>query len=269
MTDLVNKEVDQTTTTDDPQYSEVELQAMETGWVPKDQWEGSPDDWVSAKQYVKNGELFGRINSYKNKILNLESQVGALVKHNEKVYETGFKDALKELKQERKQALLEGDTEKVLELDDKVEELQQEHQERKEEFKQTVQTGQPAMHPSWEPWLDKNQWYQSDPALRGYADGEAKAILASAREQGAAIEYEKLLQEVSRKVRNKFPEKFGGYKPAGATNKGDPDAGSKTKSTSKSYQLTPMEEEIARTFEKSGISRDKYIEQLKKIKGGK
>jgi hypothetical protein len=248
------------------QYSEAEVKAMESGWLPKDQWEGDADDWVPAKQYIKNGELFGRINADKHRIRSLEQQVGVLVKHNEKVYESGYKAALQELKQDRKEALLEGDTERVLELDEKVEELQEEHKERVQEFKQEVQQANPTMHPSWEPWVERNRWYETDAAMRGYADGEAKQIFASSQAQGIQLEYDKLLQEVSRKVRQRFPEKFGNPPSRSATNKGDEDGGARSVSRKDRVELTPMEEEIARTLEKSGISRDKYIADLKKIK---
>lgn len=264
---MTEQVIEQVTQTDEPQYSEVEVKAMESGWLPKDQWEGDPDEWVSAKQYIKNGELFGRINAYKNRMQSLETQVSALVKHNEKVYESGYKDALADLKTQRKEALLEGDTERVLELDEKVEELQEEHKERIQEFKQEVAQAQPAMHPSWEPWLDKNRWYETDVVLRGYADGEAKAMVFAAQQQGTSLDYEKVLQEVSRKVRQKFPEKFSNNTGSrSAVTKSDTDSGAgKTTRRSSFRELTPMEEEIARTLEKTGISREKYIEDLKKI----
>lgn len=259
-----NKEVEQNT--EEPQYSESELKAMDSGWLPKDQWEGDPEEWVPAKQFIKNGELFGRINAYKQRMMNLEQQVGVLVKHNEKVYESGYKDAVQALKQERKEALLEGDTERVLELDEKVDELQEEHKEKIQEFKKEVQQTNPAMHPSWEPWLDKNQWYEKDAALRGYADGEAKQIVAEANATGTTLDYNKLLQEISRKVRQRFPEKFGTAPSRSATNKGDEDGGARSVRRGEKITLSPMEEEIARTLEKSGISREKYIADLKKIK---
>src|SRR3990167_4897006 len=87
------------------QLSETEQAAVTNGWVPKDQWEGDPDEWVPARQFIKNGELFGRINSYKNKIINLEKTVGELVKHNDRVYDVGFQDAFAALKKERHSAL--------------------------------------------------------------------------------------------------------------------------------------------------------------------
>lgn len=252
-----------------PQYTVSEQQAMATGWKPKDQWDGDPDDWVPARQYIKNGELFGRINSYKNKIVNLEKTVGELVKHNEKIYETGYKDAIDTLKQERKQALREGDTERVLELEERAEALQQEYEEKKQDFKQSVQTPQVATNPIFDEWLANNPWYEQDAALHGYADGEARTLVEASQRAGKVVDYDKLLVEVSRKVRDKFPEKFGmREKMPSAVTKGD-EPTTRRASSSDNYKLTPMEEEIFKTLEKSGLTKEKYVEDLKKVKARK
>lgn len=265
--EVVKTEVVQETQ-EQPQYTATEQQAMSTGWVPKDQWQGDPDDWVPARQYVKNGELFGRINTYKHKIVNLEKTVGELVKHNEKLYETGYKDAIDALKQERKQALREGDTERVLELEERAEALQQEFQEKQQEFKTSVAAPEAPVNPLFEEWLANNPWYEQDPALHGYADGEARILVEASQRAGKVVNYDKLLVEVSRKVKEKFPEKFGLKEkmPSAVTTGDEP----RTRSTSSSsYKLTPMEEEIFSRLSASGLTKEKYIEDLKKVKARK
>lgn len=253
------------------QYSEAEQQAMANGWVPKDKWDGEPDDWVPARQFNRNGELFGRINSYKNKILNLERSVSELVKHNEKIYETGFKDGLDSLKAEKKQALREGDAERVVEIEEEIEKLQENYEERKKEFDATVKSqAQVQTNPVWEEWLTNNSWYEMDAGLHGYADGVAKELVESAQRVGKQVEYDKLLKEVSRKVKERFPDKFGVTRPSSATNKSDDNAPAKGRSSStEKYQLTDMEEQIFQTLSKSGMTREKYVEDLKKVKARK
>lgn len=269
MTEQVeNKEGTESQQQEQPQYTEVEQQAMSTGWMPKDQWSGNPDDWVSARQYVKNGELFGRINSYKNKIVNLEKTVGELVKHNEKLYETGYKDAIDALKVERKQALREGDTERVLELEERAEALQQEYQEKQQQFNTTVKVPEVATNPVFDEWLANNPWYEQDAALHGYADGEARTLVEASQRAGKVVNYDKLLVEVSRKVREKFPEKFGlREKMTSSVTTGDEPV--RRTVSNNSYKLTAMEEEIFKTLEKSGLTKEKYVEDLKKVKARK
>ena len=251
------------------QLSESENKATELGWVPKDQWEGNPDEWVSAKQFLQRGELFGRINSYKHEVINLKKTVDALVKHNEKVYDAGYKDAIKSLKQEKREALREGDTERVLDIEDRIEELETEHVEKKQEFKQEVQVNTPQMPPSWEPWVQANPWYVNDPEMRGYADGLAQRIVNEAKSVGKDINFDELLLEVGRKARTKFPEKFNGRSGATALNlKGDDEGKSAAKSKREpSIELDETEREIMNTLVRSGvITKEKYIEDLKKVR---
>lgn len=239
-----------------------EAQASELGWVPKAQWHGDPEDWVSARQFLRNGELFGRINAYKQKIMGLEKSMEALVKHNEKVYDQGFNDAMSKLKAERRVALKEGDTDRVLEIEEQQEELTKEHQERKAEFEKTVKApAQVEMHPAWNEWLANNPWYEQDIVLHGYADAEAKAIVTAAAQAGKQIEYEKLLKEVGRKTREKFPEKFGKAPSSSSVNRGDDEPAPKGP-RNKQRQLDPMEQEFFKTFEQYGMTKEQYIEQL-------
>ena len=38
-------------------------QAREMGWRPKEEWEGEPEKWRDAKEFVERGELYGKIDS--------------------------------------------------------------------------------------------------------------------------------------------------------------------------------------------------------------
>lgn len=258
---------------DTPQYTEAETKAMNDGWVPKDQWQGDPEDWVPARQFLKNGELFGRINTYKHKIQNLEKSVTALVKHNETVFDAGYKAAEAELKAQRREALRDGDVEAVEKIEEKLDELKVEREEKKEEFKQEVQA--PAMHPSWEPWVERNSWYSQDAALRGYADGIASDIVASAQRAGRSIEFDKLLTEVSRKVKEQFPNKFGTQSVQRTSVKDDSSAGAAapTKKQARMDEIeatmSPMEIDMMNTIIRSGVSKEKYLQDYKRVQGKK
>jgi hypothetical protein len=263
MTEEVTSEVVET-----PQLSEAEQTAMAQGWLPKDQWEGEPEDWIPARQFLRNGELFGRINTYKHKVQSLEKSVEALVKHNEQVFDAGYKAALEQLKAERRVALRDGDVEAVEQIEERMDELKTEATEKKEEFKQVVTPQQSTMHPAWEPWVETNNWYSKDAAMRGYADGEAKKIVDDARAKGANIEFDKLLVEVSRKVKERFPEKFGSQQRTVVKDDGKAGAGGSRKAVKSDdieANMSSMEIELMNTIVRSGVSKEKYLEDYKKV----
>jgi hypothetical protein len=196
------------------QYSDDEVKAMDHGWVPKDEWKGSPDEWVPAKVFNLKGELFGRIAKDKATIAELKQSVDALVDHNKKLFDAGYKKAIVDLKAQKQAALEEGDTRAVMEIDDKIEEVREEAAKAKEEFEQKTAAKAVTVNPTFEAWHASNQWYLQDRVATEYANEIAQQMFAAANNAGKQVEADKLYNEVTRKVRQKFPEKFETRSPA-------------------------------------------------------
>ena len=66
---------------DKPQYTEVELKAIEMGWKP----DHKGPNFVSAKEYVDRSSFFKAIDSRNRKIDDLEMAVKELLDHNKKL----------------------------------------------------------------------------------------------------------------------------------------------------------------------------------------
>ncbi len=255
-----------------PEYSAKEQQAMELGWRPKDDFDGDPEEWVSAREFLKRGELFGRINSYRHEIDNLTKTVNALKSHNEKMFEDQYKDEISKIKTARKQALREGDTEIVADLDDRLDEVEEKFEKKQEELKkQEEQQKQQASvgHPAFQPWVDANRWYANDAELRGYADGVANKIVQDARAASQEVEFERLLVEVSRKVKQRFPEKFPSGERKRTVERPSDDAKSKTSGLSADLKaiedsLSEGDRDIMKTLvSNKTMTKTEYLTQLK------
>lgn len=191
------------------QYTPDEERAMVHGWVPKDQWTGNPDEWVPAKVFNTRGDLFGRIAKDKRKISELEQTVGYLVEDRHKAYEEGYKKGLAELRAERREALEAGDVDRVEQIEDKIDEFKENHAARKQEFEQKVAQNKQPDNPVFDAWHADNDWYLADQTLTIYANEVAQEMASEAQAKGVQVDYPKLLQEISRKTKQKFPEKFG------------------------------------------------------------
>ena len=267
MSDEIKVEEKQEEVKETVQVSEHEERALEQGWLPKDQWQGDPEEWVSARQFIKNGELFGRINTYKHKITGLEKSVEALVKHNEKVFDAGYKAAESQLKAQRREALAAGDVDAVEKIEERLDEIKTEHVEQKKEFKEQVQPQKANdMHPAWEPWIETNSWYGQSPAMRGYADEIARDIVTEAKEADKQVDFTKLLGEVSRKVKQRFPEKFGrSQSQVGSSVKDDGPSVVKNKKDDVESQMTSDEKEIMEVILRTGVKKADYLDQYKKV----
>ena len=107
----------------EPQLSAAEEKAMDQGWVPQDQWEGDPDQWRPAKEFLDRGELFKKIEDQNRTIKEFKRALDDLKGHHAKTRETEYARALATLKQQKRTALEEGDAAAVIQLDDEIDHI--------------------------------------------------------------------------------------------------------------------------------------------------
>ena len=194
------------------QLSPLEEEAKSQGWLPKEEWEAAgndPDEWRSAKEFKDRGELYKSIHTAKRELQQTKQALTALQRHHKHVFEQAHNKAVKELKKARREALRDGEVERVDEIEQDLEVLENEHKEAAKEFEQApaVQTG---VHPSFEAWLPANRWYEKDAELRDYAD----FVGLKYSKDHPGVSPEEVLKHVSQRVKNQFPDKFGARRAA-------------------------------------------------------
>ena len=171
--------------------SDSQRAAMEQGWRPKEEWEGDPDKWIDAPEFLYRGELMHSI-SLKNKLLAksekkleaMEKTIKQLAEHNKKIAELEHKKALNELKAERLIAMEENDHTALLEIEERMDELKNSPPEAIEvdfdEENEDVQA-QPEFSPedtsALQTWASKNRWYSESRAMKTVADSYGDEFL--------------------------------------------------------------------------------------------
>lgn len=251
-------------TTPEPQereYSDAELKAMQSGWKPKDQYSGDESKWVDAEEFNRRGELFGKIDVLSRELKESKKALRMLQEHHAKVRDTEYQRALTQLKAEKKAAYEEGNVDRIVEIDDQIAEVKASKKVEEEAIRQQV--NQP--DPRFMAWVDRNSWYAQDAEMRTFADATGTAYAANNPNKDP----EEVLEYVAGKVRKAFPEKFvnpNRTKPSAVEGSA---ASAKSASTKKeSYSLSEEEARVMHTFVRQGImTKEEYIEQLKKIKG--
>lgn len=240
------------------EYSDVEQRAMEQGWVPEDQWQGT-GKWRSAEDFLDRGELFSKIEQEKRQRQRLEAVVEDLKKHHKQVREVEFKRAIAMLKEEKKNALEVGDAERVVEIDEQIAETKEAQRTAQQEPAPQVEE---APNPHFVAWLNRNGWYNTDTAMKVFADEVAKRT-AFAGERNPRV----ILEEVEKAVKKEFAHKFTN------PNRAKPNAvegtGGKGKSQTKdTFQLTDEETRVMNRFVKAGVmTKDEYIAEIKSTRG--
>lgn len=242
--------------------SPIEQEVVDQGWKPKEDFikdGGDPEEWKTARQWKKDGELRAKLESVTSTLNQTNSTLKALKSHYEKVKETEYKHALDTLKRQKKVALDEGDSDAVVDIDEQIAATKE---AQKEATKVVVEA--PQVHPDFTRWVSDNNWYQSDRELRVFADtlGNNYAV------QNPHITPQEVLTYVSKSVKRAFPDKFKNVRREQPSSVEASRPASK--STNASYELSPQEQKAMETLISSGhMTKEQYIADLKKIKGEK
>lgn len=240
-----------------PQVDSYEAQAREQGWRPKEEYEGDPNKWRPAKEFVERGELFGKIDHMGKELKETRKALKMLQEHHSKVKETEYKAALNELKLLQKKHLEEGNSDGYLEATDLLTDLKAEQKAR-----QVVEeSAPPKQDPRFIQWVNSNKWYQTDATMREYAD--TVGLGYASRNPG--LDPQEVLEYVDQQVRARFKDKFvnpNRSKP-NTVEGGDTPPVKKT-----SFELTDEERKVMNTFLRNGImSKEEYIAEVKKARG--
>lgn len=236
----------------------VQQEAVQRGWVPKEEFDGDPDRWVDAGEFLRRGELFEKIESQSKEMKKLRQAMGELAKHNSKIREVEYKRALDDLKSQKKEALAEADADRVIEIDDQIDLVKE--QQRQFQSQQIQDAAPTEIHPELRNWINKNPWYDNNRAMRGWADARGVELA----EQGKSpIE---VLNTLEKEVKDRFKEKF--HNP----NRDKPGAvegnAPRGRTSEPEMELSDVEKTIMKTLVDGGhITKEEYLKQLKAVKG--
>ncbi|MDE2097563.1 MAG: hypothetical protein KGL39_09980 [Patescibacteria group bacterium] len=241
---------------------EAELQ----GWVPKELFRGDDSDWIDAETFVRRGKEINPILKKNNEVLlrKIEAKDSELAEIREAVAEfkkfhadtekRAYQKALADLKAEKKEALAEGDHERVVEIDDEILDLKD--KQRSPEVKKPSPPN-PKDDPVYRAWEDANPWSRED-AMSQAAVRAAELLRIQGRQETGRI----FLDLVAEKVKEAFPEKFNNQNRnrASAVEGGTPAA---HRPGGKTYADLPTEAKAAcDKFVKQGLlSREEYVRE--------
>jgi len=109
---LVSSEEDQTTETSNPEKEK----AVSQGWRDKEEYVtsgGILEKWVDFGEFNRRGELIEAIHKSNQKYKQVEEQLNVLTKHHEKVAQSSYEKARRDLLEEKRIAAKENNLEKL------------------------------------------------------------------------------------------------------------------------------------------------------------
>jgi hypothetical protein len=241
-----------------PEADEETLaEAKRQGWVPQEDYNGPEDKWVDADTFVKKGKeinaLLRKDNEFlKREVSEMKSTMMEFKKFHADTEKRAYERAMLDLREQKKEAIAAGDGERVLQVDDAIDELKT---ARKEE---RIAAPTQAIDPAFIAWQEENRWFGKDTELTA----EANLIGEVVKRQNPTLIGPDFLEEVTKRVKRMYPEKFTNAnrnrpnpvesstaKPSGPRGKGFND-------------LPPEAKQACQKFEKQGlVTRDQYIKE--------
>jgi Zn-finger nucleic acid-binding protein len=239
-----------------PVLTEIETRAADQGWRPKDEWDGDPEAWRPAKEFLDRGELFKKIDQQNRELKEFKKTLDQFAQHHARVAQAEYKRAKEDLLREKKEALIEGDADAVIDIDEKLAAVRE-----AQKAPPPVQPVDNSFNELFVGWVQRNGWYETNEAMRAYADRIGNKLGA----QGDMSPNE-ILREVEQAVKKEFAAKFEN------PNRNKPSAveGGSNKATGRkeTFQLSEEERRVMQRFVKTipGMTEEKYMADLKKIK---
>lgn len=193
--------------------SEAEVKARRLGWVPQEEFKGDPEQWRDADDFLKRGEeihgfmkadlerLHTTLTQRDKELAEIRSTMEEFRKFHNETEARAYKRAIDELKAMKADAVREGDGDKVVELDEQIDELR-EAQRSKPAGNTAQKTEQ--INREYLDWLPQNRWYVEDVELQQIAHEEGELIKARYPDLlGKAF-----LDKVTERVKKVAPDKF-------------------------------------------------------------
>jgi hypothetical protein len=278
-----NQEVQKQETSADQEAQAVNEQTQKEarifGWVPKEEFRGSEDDWVDAEVFVKRGKEINPILRKNNELLmkkldekakeidSIKASVEEFKKFQKESFErktAEYDVQIAQLKSQKREAIAEGNGDLVVDIDDQLDSLKEAQREAKEAAKTKPEPEQPAQvsipdDPELQGWLNKNNWFGNDIEMTELAN----TLGSSVRKQFPHLTSRAFLEKLDDKIREYMPNKFLGNKAKGSAVDSSGSVRGTGSSGKKSYDNLPDDaKQACDRFIKQGWikSKQEYID---------
>ena len=233
------------------------------GWRPKSEFSGDEADFIDATEFVRRKPLFEKIDSVGKELKETRKALKALQAHHEKVKEAEYQAALRQLRNEKKEALEAGDSDKLIEIDEKLADAKA--QQRVAEAQAQQQAAQP--HPGFLAWVNKNQWYKEDVELQSAANQIGTAYAAA----NPDVDPDAVLKYTEARIKKLYADRFTNpnkSRPSAVEGRTSTPATKPVKDDLSNYPLTEDERRTMNTFVRQGImTKEAYIAEIKRLNG--
>jgi hypothetical protein len=175
----------------------VAEKAMAAGWRPLEEYQGDPEAWVDAKEFIKRAPLYEKNHKLKRELAEMKTALHEVKGHISKVSEAAYSRAVADLTARRDEAIDNGDREQVREIDKEL------------KAAESMKSPADSVHPAIAAWEKENgEWFYKDVEITDFGMAFARAHLQRHPEDAAGA-----MEAMEKAVKKAFPEKFEKVNP--------------------------------------------------------
>lgn len=162
------------------QEEDFEIEAKQLGWQPEEQFKGSKDKWIPAKEFVEKGRFVvpilqqnnrrlqqqaltqtQKIGKLEQELKDLNTSFDSIEKRLSKVDQQAFVRAKAQLTAELKVAREAGDVDAEVDVQDRMDQLRKatEEEPKKKITATKVEPTQVELDPVLKDWMKRNTWF--------------------------------------------------------------------------------------------------------------
>lgn len=245
----------------------AEREARRQGWRPQEEFRGNEADWVDAHTYIQRGREIRMHSKAENERLTRElaaaradaaemkGTIEEIRAYHADMEERAINTAIDRLKKEKRTALAAGDAVTAADIDEDIQELKDAPRMgtklgKKDET--VAPTPTPTEPPEITQWkIDSAAWYNEDPEnedLVAYANGMAQRV--GMRKD---LSLQEKADEVTRRTKAAFPDRFEKKPRAGLTPGGGEGGGSGRKTNNSVASLPEDAKQAGQRYVKQGL----------------
>jgi hypothetical protein len=260
-----------------PEQVAVEKEARLLGWVDKSEYRDG-EHWVDAETFVKRGKeinpilrknnetLLKKLAERDREIAEVKAVAAEFKKFTKDAAERKVKELetqIKELREQKKTAVTQGDGEAVVALDDAIDEIKEQQRAAKAEVAKPEPKPQPEtlpLDPDLVSWMEENTWFGSDMKMTRVAD----AIGVEIAQSYPALQGKAFLEKLNEELEEVLPAKYKKTQRANLVEGNTTSANRPTASRSKhSYENLPSDAKAAcdRYVKQGLMTKEQYVEE--------
>lgn len=243
-----------------PEETPEQARARQDGWCPKEEWRGDPDKWVDAKTFNQRGELFGTIKSLKQELEAVKKGNQTLLQHHEQLRKAKHEELLADLREKRRQAVEEADTESFEQYDRKIKEAETQPVDDKPE-PEPEQNQAPELPQEVLDWHKENQWFKTE----GEPDEKTEFMVFKQQQYvQRGLSPKEALEKATNDVKRTYAHEF---ENPNKDRPGTVESGVRESGSKKSITARDLPAEYQRAYQEikrvSGMSLEDYVKDLK------